>query len=95
VLGWAQMLPLVIFALATAGLGLWELVTGRPLFGAARWPLNPRATRWGGAYTFAGSFVVVVLAVTYSSGIAFMTYAIVALAFAGTVEVSRRRRARI
>jgi hypothetical protein len=85
----------VIFALAMAGLGLWELTTGRTLFGSARWPLSHRATRWGGAYTLTGSLVVVVLAVTYSYGIAFMTYAILVLAFAATVQVTRKHRASV
>jgi hypothetical protein len=84
----------VIFALAMAGLGLWELTTGRTLFGSVRWPLSHRATRWGGAYTLTGSLVVVVLAVTYSYGIAFMTYAILVLAFVVTVRVISMRETR-
>jgi hypothetical protein len=84
--------PVFIFALATSGLGLWELVTGRPLFGATRWPLNQRATRWYGAYTLTGSLVVVVLAVTYSSGVAFITFGLMALFMAATIQVVQNRK---
>jgi hypothetical protein len=84
--------PVFIFALATSGLGLWELVTGRPLFGATRWSLNQRATRWYGAYTLAGSLVVVVLAITYSSGVAFITFGLMALFMAATIQVVQSRR---
>jgi hypothetical protein len=92
-LGGAAMVNFfVIFALAMAGLGLWELATGRSLFGSRRWPLNQRATRWGGAYTFTVSLVVAGLAVTYSYGIAFMIFGVLVLAFAATVQVITRKR---
>ena len=84
--------PVFIFALATSGLGFWELVTGRPLFGAAGWPLGQRATRWFGAYTLTGSLLVVVLAVTYSSGVAFITFGLMALFMAATIQVVQSRR---
>ena len=84
---------LVIISLATAGLGLWEIVTGRPLLGAAGWPLQVRATRWAGAYTLTVSLVVAALALSYPSGLAFVTYAILMLAFAATVQLTRKRRA--
>lgn len=87
--------PLVICALATAGFGLWELVAGRPLPHLPGWHLNPRATRWAGAYTFAASLLVFVLALTHHSGIAFVTYAILVLAFAATVLATRMLRATI
>ena len=84
--------PVFIFALATLGLGLWEMVTGRPFFGTARWPLNQRATRWFGAYTLTGSLVVVVVAVTYSSGVAFITFGLMALLMGATIQVVESRR---
>jgi hypothetical protein len=84
--------PVFIFALATSGLGLWELVTGRPLFRAMRKPMSQRATRWYGAYTLAGSLLVVVLAVTYSSGVAFITFGLIALFMAATIQVVQSRR---
>jgi hypothetical protein len=87
--------PLVMFPLATAVFGMWELVDGRPLRGSKRWPLNRRATRWGGAYTFAGGLLAVALVLTHHSAIAFMTYAVMVLAFAGTIQLTRMRRAKI
>ena len=83
--------PALVFAVATLGLGLFELVSGRPLLGVRRWPLKERATRWFGAYTVIGSFVVVVLAVAYSSGIAFITFALMALLMAATIQVVQGR----
>ena len=85
---------LVIISLATAGLGLWEIVTGRPLLGAPHWPLQARATRWGGAYTLAVSLVVAALALSYPTGLAIVTYAILGLAFAATVQLTKLRRSR-
>jgi hypothetical protein len=86
---WMIVVPLLV-----AAMGLWELVTGRPLYAAARWPLGQRATRWGGVYALVTGLLVVVLAVTYSSGIAFVTFAILSIAFGGTIELTRRRRTR-
>ncbi len=85
---------LVIVSLATSGLGLWEIVTGRPLFGGARWPLNARATRWGGAYTLAVSLGVAALAISFPAGVAFMTYGILVLAFAAIVQLTKMRQSR-
>ncbi|MGH7761566.1 MAG: hypothetical protein ACREOY_09140 [Candidatus Dormibacteraceae bacterium] len=82
-------------ALATAGWGLWEIVTGRPPLGAANWPLQARATRWGGAYTLTVGLVVAALALSYPTGLAFGTYAILVLAFAAAVQVTRKRPAKL
>jgi hypothetical protein len=88
-INWMIVVPLLV-----AALGLSELVTGRPLYGAARWPLGQRATRWVGVYTLVTGLVVVVLAVTDSSGIAFVTFAVLSISFGTTIELTRRRRTR-
>ena len=84
-----------LIALGTAGFGIWELIVGRPLRRAPDWPLSQRATRWGGAYTLAVSLLVAALAISYPTGVAFMTYGILVLAFAATVQLTKKRRSRI
>jgi hypothetical protein len=84
--------PMVGFPLAMAALGVYEFVAARPLHGSIRWALSPRGTRWAGACTFAASLLTVALMVTHHSGIAFMTFALLTLAFAATAEVTTRSR---
>jgi hypothetical protein len=84
--------PLVVIAIATAGVGLWVLLTGRRLRDWPRWPFEGRALRLAGAYCLAGSLLVVALAVTRNDGFAFLLYALLALALAATTQVVRIRR---
>jgi len=83
-----------LIALGTAGIRLRELIVGRPLPRPPDWPQSQRATRWGGAYTLAVSLLVAALAISYPTGVAFMTYGILVLAFAATVQLTKRRRSR-
>jgi hypothetical protein len=84
--------PLVVLGIATAGVGLWVLLTGRRLRDWPRWPFEGRALRLAGAYCLAGSLLVVALAVTRNDGFAFLLYALLALALAATTQVVRSRR---
>jgi len=84
--------PLVVFPIATAGVGLWVLLTGRRLRDWPRWPFEGRALRLAGAYCLAGSLLVVALAVTRNNGFAFLLFALLALALAATTQVVRSRR---
>jgi hypothetical protein len=84
--------PLVVFGIATAGGGLWVLLTGRRLRDWPRWPFEGRALRLAGAYCLAGSLLVVALAVNRLDGFAFLLYALLALALAATTQVVRSRR---
>jgi hypothetical protein len=84
--------PLVVFPIATAGVGLWVLLTGRRLRDWPRWPFEGRALRLAGAYCLAGSLLVVALAVTRNDGFAFLLFALLALALAATTQVVRSRR---
>jgi hypothetical protein len=87
--------PLVAFATATAGLGLWVLLTGRPIRDWPRWPLTGRSLRLAGAFCLFGSLIVVVLAETQNAGFAFLTYAILALALLATSQLVRISATRI
>jgi len=85
--------PLFICAIGTAGLGAWELLVGRPVFGMPRWTLSGRGMRLIGAYSLALSLVVIALAVTQRGGLAFVTYAIGVLTLAATVVLVTNRKA--
>jgi hypothetical protein len=84
--------PLVVLGIATAGVGLWVLLTGRRLRDWPHWPFEGRALRLAGAYCLVGALLVVALAVTRNDGFAFMLYALLALALAATTQVVRSRR---
>ena len=81
--------PLVVIATATAAGGFWLLMTGRRLRGWPRWPFKGRALRLAGAYCLVGDLLVIALAVTRNDGVAFLIYASLALALAGTTLVVR------
>jgi hypothetical protein len=87
--------PLVVFAIATAGVGLWILLTGRRPRGWPRWPWEGRGLRLAGAYCLVGSLLVVALAVTGKGGFAFLLFALLSLALAATTQVVRSRRSGI
>jgi len=84
--------PLVVIAIATAGMGLGVLLTGRRLRDWPRWPFEGRALRLAGAYCLVGDLLVVALAVNRLDGFAFLLYALLALALAATTQVVRSRR---
>jgi hypothetical protein len=84
--------PLVLFPTATAGLGLWVLLTGRPLRAWPRWPWKGNALRLAGAYCLGSSLLVVALAMTQNDGFAFVVYAVMALALFATIQAGRTRR---
>jgi hypothetical protein len=86
---------LAILATVTGLIGLWTFVTGRPLLGVPQWPLTGRALRLAGAITAVECSLVVILAVTRGSGIAFVVYAIGSLAMAVGVHLARRELANI
>ena len=84
--------PLVVIAIATAGMGLWVLLTGRRLHDWPRWPFEGRALRLAGAYCLVGDLLVVALAVNRLDGLAFLLGALLALALAATTQVVHSRR---
>lgn len=84
--------PLVVIAIATAGIGLWVLLTGRRLRDWPRWPFEGRALRLAGAYCLVGDLLVVALAVNRLDGFAFLLFALLSLALAATTQVVRSRR---
>jgi len=82
--------PLIVIPAATAGVGFWVLVTGRTLRGVPRWPLEGASLRLAGAYDLLGSLVVLGLAVAGNVGLAFLTYAVLALVLVATVTVASK-----
>jgi uncharacterized membrane protein YidH (DUF202 family) len=73
--------PMIIIPVATAVLGLWVLVTGRPV---ARWPSRPLGSKlrvWA-ATDLVLSVAVVGLAMAGNTGLAFLLYAVSALVLA-------------
>jgi hypothetical protein len=87
--------PIFIVATATAAFSAWELVVGRPLFGPSPWNLSERSLRLYAACSLALSLIAIALALTYPTGLAFMTYGIGTLALVGTVQLATRRKATI
>jgi hypothetical protein len=83
---------LAMFAVATAALGLWVVVTGRRLHNWPGWPVDGRALRLAGAYDLLGSLIVVGLALTGNEGFAFLIYAGLALTLAAATRVVRSRK---
>jgi hypothetical protein len=80
--------PIVVVAAATAGIGLWVLVTGRTFRGWPKWPLEGATFRVAGAYDLLGSLLVIGLAMTGLNGFAFGTYAVLSSAFVAVVLVA-------
>ena len=77
--------PMIVVPTVTAGLGLWLLVTGRPVRGLRKWPLEGATLRVAGAYDLLGSLFVIGLALAGGKGLAFLTYAVLSLAFVAVV----------
>ena len=86
--------PLVVFAIATAGVGFWVLLTGRRLGNWPIWPFQGRALRFAAAYDVVGSLLVVALVVARNDGFAFLTYASLALTLSAITQVIRSRKGR-
>jgi hypothetical protein len=81
--------PLAWFAIATAGLGLWTLATGRRLRNLPRWPVSSRSLRLFGAYEATASLLVLLLVATHNDGIAFLIYGLTALTLAASIQFGR------
>ena len=86
---------MVVIPTATAVLGLWVLLTGRPFRQLPRWPFQGAALRMWGAYELAASLFVIALAMTGHDGLAFGAYAVLAVAFAAAGFVIPRIKASI
>jgi hypothetical protein len=83
-----------IVATITGLIGLWTLVTGRPLLGVQHyWPIGGRSLRMVGALTVGESLLVVIVAATYGAGTAFVIFAVGSLFVAVIVELRRRQQA--
>ena len=75
--------PFIVIPIATAGVGLWVLVTGSRLHDWPGWPVEGRALRLTGAYCLASSL----LAASLSSLILFTS--VLALLALVTASLSR------
>ena len=84
--------PIIVLAGWTAGIGLWLLVTGRPFRGLPKWPLEGATLRVVGAYDLLGSLFVIGLSLAGGKGLAFVTYAVLTLAFVAVMQVAQRHR---
>jgi hypothetical protein len=82
--------PMIVIPAATAGLGAWVLVTGRPFLGLPRWPLQGAVLRGAGAYGLLDGLFVIGLTLAGYEGFAFVAYALLALAFAAFVVMTRK-----
>jgi len=87
--------PIFIVAIATVALSSWQLAVGRPLFRRPTWNLSERGHRLYGACSLALSLLAIALALTYPTGLAFMTYGIGTLALVGATQLVTRRKATI
>lgn len=83
--------PMVFIPAVTGAMGLWALVMGRGIGDLPRWPWRGTALRAAGAYCLLDSLAVVALALTGRDGLAFVTYAASALAFAALAILTCRR----
>jgi hypothetical protein len=79
--------PIVAVATITAGTGLWLAATGRPFRGWPHWPLEGATLRVAGAYDLLGSLFVIGLSLAGGKGLAFVTYAVLTLAFVAVLKV--------
>lgn len=82
--------PMIVIPAATAGMGARVLLVGRPFLGLPRWPLEGARLRSAGAYCLLASLLAIALALAGFSGLAFVAYALLTLAFAAFVVVSRK-----
>jgi hypothetical protein len=82
--------PIIVVAAYTAGVGLWLLVTGRPFRGLPKWPLQVASLRVVGAYDLLGSLFVIGISLAGGKGLAFVTYAVLTLAFVAVVQVATK-----
>jgi hypothetical protein len=82
--------PIIVVAAATAGIGLWVLVTGRTFRGLPKWSLEGARLRVAGIYDLLGSLLVIGLAIAGNRGFAFVTYGVLTLAFVVVVLVAPR-----
>jgi hypothetical protein len=82
------MIPMLAVAIPSAALGLWLLVTGRTFRGVPKWQLEGTSLRVVGAYDLLGSLFVIGIAVAGGKGLAFVTYAVLTLAFVAIVQVA-------
>jgi hypothetical protein len=82
--------PMIVIPAATAGMGAWVLLAGRPLLGLPRWPLQGAGLRGAGAYCLLASLFVIALALAGLAGLAFVAYALLTLAFAAFVVMTRK-----
>ena len=82
--------PMIFIPAATAGMGAWVLLSGRPILGLPRWPLQGARLRSAGAYCLLDSLFVIVLALAGFNGFAFVAYALLAVAFAAFVVMTRK-----
>jgi hypothetical protein len=82
------MVPMLAVAIPSAALGMWLLVTGRTFRGSPKWQLEGTSLRVVGAYDLLGSLFVIGLALAGGKGLAFVTYAVLTLAFVAIVQVA-------
>jgi hypothetical protein len=80
--------PLIVVPAATAGIGLWVLATGRRFRGLPKWPIEGSTLRVVGAYDLLGSLFVIGVVLAGGKGLAFVTYAVLALALAAVLTVA-------
>lgn len=80
--------PIIVVAAYTAGVGLWLLVTGHPFRGLPRWQLKGNTLRVAGAYDLLGSLFVIGIALAGGKGLAFVTYAVLTLAFVAVIQIA-------
>ncbi len=85
--------PMVFIPAVTGAMGLWILMAGRGIGDFPRWPWRGAALRAAGACCLLDSLAVVALALTGHDGLAFVTYAVTALAFAALAVLAGRRTA--
>jgi hypothetical protein len=84
--------PMLVFPASSAGIGLWILVTGRPFRGLPKWPLEGATLRVAGAYDLLGSLFVICISLAGGKGLAFVTYAVLTLAFVAVMQVAQRHK---
>jgi uncharacterized membrane protein len=78
--------PMIVIPAGTACLGMWVLVTGRTFRGLPKWPLEGTSLRVAGVYDLVGSLFVIGISLAGGKGLAFITYAVLTLAFVAVVQ---------